>query len=302
MSNNQLAKTQNLNAYLEAPAVIGRLGEKLGLEEAKKFKSALSSAVSTNNALLQCDPGSVVNAALIGHSLNLPPSPQLGYYYLVPYKNRKKGCTEAQFQIGYKGYIQLAMRSGYYKKLNVSVVKQGEFVSWNPLTEELDVNFIEDPIEREKAMTVGYCGYFEYVNGFKKMTYWTLEAMQVHADKYSKAYSFDKDKELKAGKIPQNELWKYSSFWYDDFDAMAMKTVLRQMLSKWGSMNVDMQTAYEKDIETECVTFNQAQSNAQENINNETGSEVIDADFEASQENQTQTQPQEPSEPDFMKD
>jgi len=276
MSN--LAKTQNINSYLDAPAISGRLSEKLGLEESKKFKAALSSAVSTNNALLECDPGSVVNAALIGHSLNLPPSPQLGYYYLVPYNNRKKGCKDAQFQIGYKGYIQLAMRSGYYKKLNVSEVKQGEFASWNPLTEELEVSFIKCPIERENAITVGYCGYFEYVNGFKKMTYWTIESMEVHADKYSKAFNLAKSKELKAGKIPHKDLWKYSSFWYADFDAMAKKTVLRQMLSKWGSMSVDMQTAYEQDIKSETVTFNQAQSNNDTKIKDESGSNIIEAD------------------------
>jgi len=281
--NNQLAKSMNINQYLDKPEVTSRLIEKFDAQEAKRFKAALSSAVTTNPMLLQCDPASVVNGALVGHSLDLPMSPQLGYYYLVPYNIKKKGCKEAQFQIGYKGYIQLAMRSGYYKRLNVSTVKDGEFVSWNPLTEELEVNFGEDPVKREELPTVGYCGYFEYTNGFKKMVYWTITAVKSHADKYSKAYSAKTHDNLKAGKIPVSEAWKYSSFWYKDFDAMAMKTVLRQMLSKWGAMSVDMTTAFEKDIDNEYTSFGQAQQDAQTTIDNESGTEVVDASFEDAQ-------------------
>jgi recombination protein RecT len=283
MSNekNQLQKTQNLNAYLDLPAVTVRLSEKLGLEEFKKFKAALSSAVSTNPVLLtECEPGSVVTAALIGHSLNLPPSPQLGYYYIVPYNNKYKNRKEGQFQIGYKGYIQLAMRSGYYKKLNVTEIKEGEFKKWGPLTEELEVEFIDAPDEREKAETIGYCAYFEYINGFTKTIYWTRKRVEIHADKYSKAYSLATDKELKSGKIPQKDIWKYASFWYSDFDGMAKKTLLRQLLSKWGSMSVDMQRAFEEDIKADGVSFAQAQISAEETISNQTGSEMLDAAFE----------------------
>jgi recombination protein RecT len=284
--SNDLAKVKNLSQYLDLPAVTNRLSEKLGLEEAKRFKAALSSAVSVNPKLAtECVPDTVVTAALIGHSLNLPPSPQLGYYYLVPYKNKWKKCTEAQFQIGYKGYIQLAMRSGYYVKLNVSTIKEGEFKGWNPLTEELSVQFIEDPLKRAEAETVGYCGYFEYTNGFKKTVYWTFESMQVHADKYSKAFSLANDKLLKQGKIPDNERWKYSSFWYSDFDAMALKTVLRQLLSKWGSMSVDMQVAFEHDIKTDSIPFDDAQDINDAKVGDEAGSEIIDVDpLEQSQE------------------
>lgn len=277
---NALAKADNLNNYLRLPTVTQNLSEKLGLEEAKKFKAALSSAIGTNPVLaLECDLGSVLNVALLGHSLNLPPSPQLGYYYFVPFNNRKRKCKEAQFVMGYKGYIQLAMRSGYYVKLNVSDVKAGEFVSWNSFTEDLEVNFITDPIKREKAETVGYCGFFEYKNGFRKITYWTLEAVQIHADKYSAAYSLEKDKLLKAGKIPQAELWKYSSFWYKDFDVMAKKTVIRNMLSRWGAMSVDMQTAFEKDLENESQAFEDAQVDASTSNKLKAGSETV-AEFE----------------------
>jgi len=281
MAETELSTVKNLSAYLELPNVTNRLGEKLGLEEAKKFKAALSSAVSTNPVLLtECEPNSVINAALIGHSLNLPPSPQLGYYYIVPYKNTKKNCKEGQFQIGYKGYIQLAMRSGYYKKLNVAEIKSGEFVSYNKLTEEFKACFIEDPDEREKSDTIGYCGYFEYINGFTKLVYWTRRQMEIYADKYSKAFSLDSFNLLKAGKIPKSEMWKYSSFWYADFDMMAMKTVIRQMLSRWGAMSVDMQRAYEEDIKTDGVTFEQAQVAAKADIDQTAGREVVDAQFE----------------------
>lgn len=278
---NELAQARNLNQYLELPAVQNRLSEKLGLEEAKKFRAALSSAVSTNPTLLtQCEPGSVINAALIGHSLNLPPSPQLGYYYLVPYKKKGQDLKQAQFQIGYKGYIQLAMRSGHYRRLTVVAVKKGEFKRWDPILEELEVDLIEDPGEREQAETVGYCGYFEYINGFRKMVYWTIERMRVHADKYSQAYSLEAHEKLRAGKIPEKDLWKYSSFWYADFDEMAMKTVVRNMLSKWGAMSVDMQRAFEEDLRADGVSFQQAQPAAEAEIASEMGSEPIDVAFE----------------------
>ena len=297
---NNLATVNGINQYLELPQVAERLSGKLGHDESLRFKTALSSAISTNGKILECEPSTILNAALIGHSLGLPPSPQLGYYYLVPFKNKKKQCTEAQFQIGYRGYIQLAMRSGSYKKLTVSEVKKGEFASWNPFTEDLKINFIADPAGREKAETVGYTGYFEYNNGFTKMVYWTLKKMEVHADKYSKAYSLANDKLLKAGKIPQKDLWKYSSFWYADFDAMAKKTVLRQLLSKWGSMSVEMQTAYEHDINTECISFNQAQLNASETVNEKAGSETINAAFEEKPASPEPEQPKEPSGEDFL--
>ena len=291
MAQNELAKTTSLNKYLEMPAVVERLGQKLGVEEAKRFKAALSSAVSTNPILRsECDPETVVSSALMGHSLNLPPSPQLGYYYIVPYNNKKKGCKDGVFQMGYKGYVQLAMRSGYYKKLNVATVKKGEFGGWNPLSEDLDVTFIEDPVEREKADTVGYCGYFEYVNGFRKVVYYTLSQMQVHADKYSKAYSLKDDKLLKAGKIPQKDRWKYSSFWYSDFDAMGLKTVLRQLLGKWGSMSVEMQKAYEEDLKSDGVTFGQTQADVDKEIEAKAGKEVV-AEFEPEKKTKAKAKP-----------
>ena len=146
-----------------------------------------------------------------------------------------------------KGYIQLAIRSGQYRKINVLPIKEGELVSFDPMTEEIEVNLIEDDEVRENTPTMGYYAMFEYTNGFRKAMYWSYKKMLNHADQYSKAFSKKSYEDLKAGKIPQDQIWKYSSFWYKDFDSMALKTMLRQLISKWGIMSIEMQQALEYD-------------------------------------------------------
>lgn len=207
------------------------LGDK---ERATRFIASISSAVATNQALQECDAGTILSGALLGESLNLSPSPQLGQYYLVPFNDSKKGYKVAQFQLGYKGYIQLAIRSGQYKKLNVLAIKKGELIKYDPLNEEIEVNLIEDEEERENAETIGYYAMFEYTNGFRKSLYWSKSKMEKHALKYSKGYSVHKG----------------YTFWEKDFDGMAYKTMLRQLISKWGIMSIDMQQAVEKDMAT----------------------------------------------------
>ena len=129
-------------------------------------------------------------------------------------------------------------------------IKDGELVSFDALNEEIDVKLIDDDTAREQAKTIGYYAMFEYTNGFRKAMYWSREKMMAHADKYSMAFSATKYQELLDGKIPQSEMWKYSSFWYKDFDGMAYKTMLRQLISKWGIMSIEMQTAIDKDMGT----------------------------------------------------
>ena len=146
-----------------------------------------------------------------------------------------------------KGYIQLAIRSGQYRKINVLPIKEGELVSFDPMTEEIEVNLIEDDELREKTPTAGYYAMFEYVNGFRKAIYWSYKKMLNHADQYSKAFSKKSYQDLKDGKIPEDQKWKYSSFWYKNFDDMACKTMLRQLISKWGIMSIEMQKALEYD-------------------------------------------------------
>ena len=216
-------------------------------KRASRFIANITSAVSVNPTLQECDAATILSAGLLGEALNLSPSPQLGQFYMVPYEDKKRGCKVAQFQLGYKGYIQLAIRSGQYRKINVLPIKEGELVSFDPMTEEIEVNLIEDDELREKTPTSGYYAMFEYVNGFRKAIYWSYKKMLNHADQYSKAFSKKAYQDLKDGKIPQSDLWKYSSFWYKNFDDMACKTMLRQLISKWGIMSIEMQKALEYD-------------------------------------------------------
>ena len=252
--NNSLApqrnagKPQTFSAFLTSDAIKNRINAMVGGKDGQRFISAVISAVSVNPGLTECDHATILSAALLGESLKLSPSPQLGQYYLVPFNDKKRQCKVAQFQLGYKGYIQLAIRSGQYKKLNVLEIKEGELIRFDALNEEIEVKLIDDDTQREAAKTIGYYAMFEYTNGFRKAMYWSREKMMAHADKYSMAFSAAKYQDLQDGKIPQSEMWKYSSFWYKDFDGMAYKTMLRQLISKWGIMSIDLQTAIDKDM------------------------------------------------------
>lgn len=201
-------------------------------KRAQRFIASVSSAVATNPALQDCDAGTILSSALLGESLNLSPSPQLGQYYMVPFNDNKNNRKVAQFQLGYKGYIQLALRSGYYKKLNVLAIKEGELLHYDPLEEVLEVALIEDEEDRENTPTIGYYAMFEYLNGFRKAMYWSKKKMESHALTYSKGYKAKKG----------------YTFWEKDFDGMAFKTMLRQLISKWGIMSTELQTAIESDM------------------------------------------------------
>lgn len=232
---NSLANRQQktgLTAYLTNDAVKRQINNVVGGKNGDRFIASIVSAVQVNSDLQECTNQSILSAALLGESLKLSPSPQLGQYYMVPFKNNKKGCKEAQFQLGYKGYIQLAIRSGQYKKLNVLAIKEGELVRFDPLNEEIEVNLIDDEEAREEAKTIGYYAMFEYTNGFRKAMYWSKKKMEAHALKYSKGYAAKKG----------------YTFWEKDFDGMAYKTMLRQLISKWGIMSIDLQTALDKDM------------------------------------------------------
>lgn len=229
---------------------------------ADRFIASIVSAVSANPALQECDAGTVLSAGLLGEGLKLSPSPQLGQYYIVPFNDNKNERKVAQFQLGYKGYIQLAIRSGQYKKLTVMPIKQGELIHFNPLEEEIEVRLIENEIERENTPTMGYYAMLRYINGFEKAMYWSKEKMMSHADKYSAAFSIEekmvksKGERIKKASFEDYELgnydkensWLYSSFWYKDFDGMACKTMLRQLISKWGIMSIEMEKAVTNDM------------------------------------------------------
>ena len=235
MIQNNIAKKPQASfaSYVKSDAVLTNISKTLGsATRGKKFVASIISAVNTNKQLQECDFPTIISAGIVGDSLNLSPSPQLGHYYMVPFRDTKNNRTVATFQLGYKGYLQLAIRSGQYKKINVVAVKEGELLSYNPFTEDIEVRAITDPLEREKAPTIGYYGMFELTNGFTKSMYWSKETMEEHAQKYSKGYAAHKG----------------YTFWEKDFDGMAFKTILRQLISKWGIMSIEMQTAIETDM------------------------------------------------------
>ena len=226
----------SLAVYLTNDAVKNQINNVIGGKNGPRFISSIVSAVQANPALQECTNPSILSAALLGESLNLSPSPQLGQYYLVPYANNDANTTEAQFQLGYKGYIQLAIRSGQYKKLNVLAIKEGELIRFDPLNEEIEVRLIQDEEKRENAQTIGYYAMFEYTNGFRKAMYWSKAKMLAHAKKYSPGYRKDLSKGTQY------------TFWSKDFDGMAYKTMLRQLISKWGVMSIDLQSAIDADM------------------------------------------------------
>lgn len=244
--NNQLQSKPKFSLAIQSEGYKKLINNTLGdPKRSAKFIAAISSAVATNPGLQECDAGSILSGALLGEALNLSPSPQLGQYYLVPFDQKKYNektkkyeviSKKAQFQLGYKGYIQLAIRSGQYKDIDVIEVREGEYLGRNKITGKHQFEFIEDEVERENKPIIGYMAYFEYLNGFYKNLYWSKEKMQKHALEYSQAYASD----VKKG--------TNYSFWSKDFDGMAFKTMLRQLISKWGIMSIDMQKALTKDM------------------------------------------------------
>ena len=237
VQNSLVKKEQGtFSTFLTSDAVKSKINQIVGGKDGQRFITAILSAVSVNPTLMGCDHGSILSSALLGESLKLSPSPQLGQYYMVPFDDNKNNRKVATFVLGYKGYIQLAVRSGYYKKLNVIAIKEGELQGIDLLNEEISCFLIEDEEAREKAKTVGYYAMFEYMNGFRKVMYWSKTKMEAHALQYSAGYRSDKKKNTSY------------TFWSKDFDGMAYKTMLRQIISKWGIMSIDMQAAYEKDM------------------------------------------------------
>lgn len=262
MANNQLsAQKLKFSVAIGTPTYQKLINQTLGdKKKAERYTAAIMSAVATNPQLQNCEAKTILSGSLLAESLNLAHSPQLGQYYLVPFKVKaKNGIPEhydAQFILGYKGYIQLAIRSGQYKRINAMPIKEGELISYDPFNDEIQFKAIQDPDERENAKTIGYYAMFEYLNGFRKVLYWSKKQMIKHADRYSPAFSAKATggkypkvsfEDYEAGKYDKNDEWLYSSFWYKDFDGMACKTMLRQLISKWGIMSADMQQAFTAD-------------------------------------------------------
>lgn len=224
----QLGPIDRFKGLLDKETVKGQFDKVLG-KKAPGFVSSLISAFSQNKALQQCDPMSVISAAMIAASLDLPITPGLGFAHIVPYKG------VAQFQLGWKGYVQLGMRSAQYRTMHAAPVHEGQLVDENEFTGEMMFRK-----ERASDKITGYVFYFKLLNGFEKYVYMSRENCELHAKRYSQSYK------------------KNYGTWVDDFDAMALKTVVKQGLSKWGVLSVEMQKAIEVDqgvIEGEVVSY-----------------------------------------------
>lgn len=219
------------NATIKNERTQDYLRQVLG-KNATGFVTSLTSIVSNNASLQMCEPLSLMYVGIKAAALNLPLDPNLGFAYAIPYNNRKAGKTEAQFQIGYKGFVQLAIRSGQFKAINVTDVREGEYQGEDLLTGELRLAQIDG---REQLKVVGYAAYMRLVNGFSKPLYWSVEKVEAHARQYSQTYGSDKD------------YIRRQSKWATDFDAMAKKTVLKMLLSKYAPLSIEMRDAMQAD-------------------------------------------------------
>ncbi len=249
-NGGQLTPIAGVKSLLNSPSIKKRFDEVLG-NRAPQFMTSIINLVNSDTNLQKCDPMSVIGSCMVAATLDLPVDKNLGYAWVVPYGNK------AQFQLGYKGYVQLALRTGKYRAINAIPIREGELVKWNPLTEELVVDFEK----RKSDAIIGYAGYFELVNGFKKTVFWTKEEIEKHRQRFSK-----------------------SDFgWRNDYDAMALKTIIRNMLSKWGILSIEMQEAYVRDIQNE------------ENPDKtDDGEQYIDVDYSVAEPEQEQNDEQNP--------
>ena len=234
-TNSLIKQSETIGEYLSSPKGQAKLSQYLPDKiKQQRFQTNVITIIANNPSLAECDKATIVSASLQSETLNLPLSNQLGFCYVVPYWDSKNNRMAGQFQIGWKGFVQLSHRTGQVKRLIAIEIKEGELVSWNPITEEATLNPIMEEDKRKKAPTIGYYARLETITGFIKEMYWTKEKMEAHANKYSKAF--------KGG--------KGFSLWTSDFDEMGKKTVLKQLLSKWSPMtndNLDLARALQID-------------------------------------------------------
>ena len=216
MANQQ--QLVSVKSLLERQDIQGKFKTILR-EKAAGFTANLAVMVSNSEALKKCDPYTIVSAAVVSASLDLALDPNLGFAAVVPYGDK------ATFQIMYKGIIQLAMRSGQYKTINVTEVYDGELISSNRITGE----YVFDTTQKKSEKVIGYAAYFKLLNGFEKTEYWTVDKVDKHGKRFSQTYK------------------KGYGLWKEDFESMARKTVLKNLLSKWGILSIEMQRAIKFD-------------------------------------------------------
>lgn len=232
--SNAIATVKSVDSMLKSPKIQERLKDMLDNNSAA-FCTSIINVINGNNMLQNADPQSIIKSAMVAASLKLPIDPNLGFAAIVPYKN--KGVAEAQFQIMYKGLTQLAIRSGQYETINVAEVYEDELESYDPFTGDVKFTSQDKWKMRYEAdgKVIGYFAYFRLLTGFNKKLYLTKGEVEKHASTYSQSYKYDKQKGYS------------SSRWSQDFDAMAKKTVLKQLLSKYGILSVEMQSVMKFD-------------------------------------------------------
>lgn len=231
--------TTSITEYMAQDAVQQNIANALGPRK-MQFVTSVASLWSANEKLRECDVKSVLSSCLIAASLDLPLNQNLGFAYVIPY-NTKDGKV-AQFQMGWKGFVQLAQRSGMFKTINVTDVREGELMGIDRLTGEMSFSWAEEAT-RGTLPTIGYVAYMKLTSGFEKSLYMTVDELEKHAKKYSSSYRSQS---------------KGTNVWRDDFDAMAKKTVIKLLLSKYAPMTPDMATAYESDqavVEDEAAIY-----------------------------------------------
>ena len=214
---------QALSGFLKSDKITAEIQKVLGRKPDSFVTSALT-AIGSNELLKDADKTTVYTALMTAASMSLPINPNLGFAYLVPFKNNKKGVTECQFQMGYKGYIQLAQRSGQFRSIGACPIFEGQLVENNPL-----YGFKFDFSVPAKGKAIGYAAHFELLNGFSKTFYMSLKELEAHAKKFSQTYK------------------RGFGLWKDDFDSMAIKTVIKLLISKYAPLSTEMQRAVLSD-------------------------------------------------------
>lgn len=235
MAEQKATGLKLFNQTITNPSTQKYLSDVLG-ERKGSFVNNLTALVANNSMLQDCEPYTLMFAAMKATALNLPLDNSLGFAYVLPYKDNKKGITVAQFQLGYKGVKQLALRSGSFATIpNATDVREGELISRNRLTGECKFDFIDDAEEREKKPVIGYVSYFKLLNGAESTFYMSKKEMEAHALRYSQTYR------------SSNPKVKAASKWTTDFNDMACKTVVKLNLSKNAPLSVEMQDALKAD-------------------------------------------------------
>lgn len=269
----QASVTSLVNDILDRDGMRKRFDELLG-KRAPQFISSIVSMVNADKNLQQAfyeSPMTVIQSSLKAAMFDLPVDQSLGYAYIVPFKNYKKDIgakkMEATFILGWKGMHQLALRTGAYKTINVVDVREGELKRYNRLTEDVDIDFVEDEDAREALPVIGYVGYYRLINGAEKTVYMSVKAIAAHEKKFRKGESQGKG-------------------WRDNWDAMARKTVYRVLIGKWGVMSIDYQT---RDAGKQLADVIAADAQTEEAIEaegyevDESTGEVIDSEQAAEQ-------------------